>query len=79
MKNISVYFFYNTSVVQLSKSPILHFKKKKYIDIRYHFLRDHISNGNIKVEFIDIINQFADIFTKPFGKDRFCFIRRSLE
>ena len=54
----------NTSAINLSKNLIQH-SRTKHIDIRHHFLRDHIQNSDISLEFIDINNQLADIFTKP--------------
>ncbi|GKA34992.1 hypothetical protein Tco_0721421, partial [Tanacetum coccineum] len=38
---------------------------EKHIDIRYHFIRDHILKGDIELHFIPTQYQLADIFTKP--------------
>jgi len=35
----------NTSSINLTKSPIMH-SRDKHIEIRHHFLRDHIRKGN---------------------------------
>ena len=43
----------NTSVIDLYKNPILH-SRAKYINIRHHFLRDHMQKGFIMLEFISI-------------------------
>ncbi|GKB09084.1 hypothetical protein Tco_0837396, partial [Tanacetum coccineum] len=43
---------------------ILH-SRTKHIDIRYHFIRDHILKGEIELHFIPTQYQLADIFTKP--------------
>ena len=67
----------NTSAIQLSKNLILH-SRTKHIDIRHHFLRDHVSKGDIVLEFIDTNHQLADIFTKPLDKEKFAYIRREL-
>ena len=66
-----------TSAINLSKNPIQHYRTK-YIDIRHHFLRDHIQNGDISLEFIDINNQLADVFTKPLNEERLNFIKHDL-
>ena len=42
----------NTSVINLSKNLIQH-SRTKHIDIRHHFLRDHIQNGDISLDFVD--------------------------
>ena len=60
----------NTSVINLTKSPVQH-SRSKYIEIRYHFTRNHVSDGNICGEFVPIENQYANIFIKPFKKIRF--------
>ena len=59
----------NTSAINLSKNPIQH-SRSKHIDIRHHFLRDHVQKGDIVLEFIDTTHQLADIFTKPLNEER---------
>ena len=67
----------NTSAINLSKNLIKH-SRTKHIDIRHHFLRDHIQNEDISLEFIDTNNQFAYIFTKPLNEERLNFIKHNL-
>ena len=67
----------NTSAINLSKNPIQH-SRTKHIDIRHHFLLDHIQNGDISLEFIDTNNQIAYIFTKPLNEERLNFIKHYL-
>ncbi|GJY25342.1 retrovirus-related pol polyprotein from transposon TNT 1-94 [Tanacetum coccineum] len=55
----------NTSAIAISNNLVLH-SRTKHIDIRYHFIRDHILKGDIELHFILIEYQLADIFTKPF-------------
>jgi len=64
----------NTSGINLSKNPIQH-SRTKHIEIRHHFLRDHVLKGDRLLEFVDTKNQLADIFTKPLPKDIFFSIR----
>ena len=51
----------NMSAINLSKNPILH-SRTKHIEIRHHFLRDHVQKGDCILEFIETKNQLADIF-----------------
>jgi hypothetical protein len=44
----------------------------------YHFLRDHITKGDIVLEFVGIEHQLTNILTKPLSKYCFCEIRRIL-
>ena len=67
----------NTSAINLSKNPVQH-SRTKHIEIRHHFLRDHVHKGDCVVEFVDTKNQLADIFTKPLPKETFFAIRREL-
>ena len=67
----------NTSAINLSKNPIQH-SRTKHIDIRYYFLRDHIQNDDISLEFVDTNNQLAYIFTKPLNEERLNFIKHDL-
>ena len=43
----------NTSAINLSKNPILH-SRAKYINIRHHFLSNHMQKGDIMLEFVSI-------------------------
>ena len=67
----------NTSAINLSKNSILH-SRAKHIDIRYHFLRDHLQKSDIMLEFVSTEKQLADIFPKPLCDDRFSTIRIEL-
>ena len=67
----------NTSAINLSKNPIQH-SRTKHIEIRHHFLRDHVRKEDCVLEFVDTKNQLADIFTKPLPKETFFAIRREL-
>ena len=67
----------NTSANNLSKNPIQH-SRTKHIDIRHYFLRDHVQNDDISLEFVDTNNQLADIFTKPLNEGRLNFIKYDL-
>ena len=67
----------NTSSINLSKNPIQH-SRSNHIDIRHHFLRDHVQKGDVVLDFIDTTNQLADIFTKPLNEEHMNFIKREL-
>lgn len=45
----------NISAINLTKNPILH-SQDEHIDVRHHFIRDHIEKGECMVEFIDSYN-----------------------
>ncbi|GKF00020.1 hypothetical protein Tco_0023370, partial [Tanacetum coccineum] len=60
----------NTSAIAISNNPVLH-SRTKHIDIRYHFIRDHILKGDTELHFIPTQYQLADIFTKPLDEPTF--------
>ena len=67
----------NKSIICLSKNSILH-SRTKHIDIRYHFIKEHVSNGDIVLEYVYTDDQLVDIFTKPLSEERFSYLRRKL-
>ena len=67
----------NTSTINISKNPCLH-SRTKHIEIRHHFIRDHVQKGDVELVYVDTENQLADILTKPLHEDRFCKIRREI-
>nr|GEV74878.1 retrovirus-related Pol polyprotein from transposon TNT 1-94 [Tanacetum cinerariifolium] len=50
----------------------------KHIDIRYHFIKEHVESGVIKLYFVNKEYQLADIFTKALGKERIEFLINKL-
>ena len=67
----------NESAVKIASNPVQH-SRTKHIDIRHHFLRDHVNKGDIKIDGIGTDDQLADIFTKPLDESRFCKLRNEL-
>nr|GEU86242.1 hypothetical protein [Tanacetum cinerariifolium] len=45
-------------------------KRSKHIDIRFHFIKEHVENGVIELYFVNTEYQLADIFTKALGRER---------
>ena len=64
----------NTSAISVSKNPVLH-SKTKHIPIKYHFLREQVTNRVVQLNFIPSKEQIADIFTKPLSKTQFEYFR----
>ena len=60
----------NTSAINLTKNLVLH-SRTKHIEIRHHFLRDHVEKGDVSFEHVDSKNQLANIFTKPLATGPF--------
>ena len=67
----------NMSAIAMTKNPIFH-SRTKHIEIRYHFIRELVERGEIKMEFCKIEEQLADIFTKPIATKKFIKFRNML-
>ena len=52
------------SVISMSKDHVMH-SGTKHIPIKYHFLREQVSQKVVKLEYVDTKEHVADIFTKP--------------
>jgi hypothetical protein len=68
---------YSESAIKIVTNSVQH-KRTKHIDIRHHFLRDHVGKGDIVMQGVRIDDQLADIFTKPLDETRFCKLRSEL-
>jgi hypothetical protein len=67
----------NTSAISVSKNPILH-SKTKHIPIKYHFLREQVTNRIVQLNYIPSKEQMADIFTKLLATTPFGYLRKKL-
>jgi hypothetical protein len=67
----------NTSAISVSKNPVFHFKTKN-IPIKYHFLREQVTNQTVQVHYNPTTEKIADIFTKPLDKTPFEYLRQKL-
>ena len=61
----------------MSSNPVTS-KLSKHIDIRYHYIREVIERGLVKVEFIKGSNNPADLLTKNLGRIKFELFRSQL-
>ena len=67
----------NTSAIAITQNPKFH-ARTKHIDVRHHFIRDHVEKGHIEVLKIGTEDQLADIITKPLQESRFITLRHIL-
>ena len=67
----------NESAIKLTNNLVQH-SHTKHIDIRHHFLRDHVAKNDISLEGVRTEDQLADIFTKPLDEATLCRLRNEL-
>ena len=67
----------NQGALQLSKNPVSS-SNSKYIDVRHHFLRELVRQGDGSVNHVPSEYQHADILTKVLAFDLFAIHRRFL-
>eukprot|EP00253_Pinus_taeda_P027431 PITA_27431 len=60
----------NQSWIHLSENPVFH-ERSKHIDIMYHYIRDMVQRGAIRLQHIGTDEQVANILTKPLRKVKF--------
>ncbi|GJX60976.1 retrovirus-related pol polyprotein from transposon TNT 1-94 [Tanacetum coccineum] len=61
------------SAIAISCNPVQH-SKTKHIDIRYHFIKEHVEKGTVELYFVGTEYQLADLFTKALPKEHFEYL-----
>ena len=70
MNKVPCIFEDNEGCRMLSADPV-HHQRTKHIDIKHHFVRNHISEGNCEIVSIETNNMVADMLTKSLTKIKF--------
>ena len=52
--------------------------RSKQIEMRYHFIRDPVQRGALKLQYIHTDEHIADILTKPLSALKFVYFRDKL-
>jgi hypothetical protein len=63
--------------VKLSENPVFH-DKSKNIEIRYHYIRDMVQKGAVKLQYVATDEQITDVLTKPLSRVKFVYFRDKL-
>jgi peroxiredoxin family protein len=67
----------NKSAINLAKYPIAH-GRSKHIETKFHFLRDQVNKGRIKISYCKTEMQVADVLRKPLKIEKFKDMRKML-
>ncbi|GKA75238.1 retrovirus-related pol polyprotein from transposon TNT 1-94, partial [Tanacetum coccineum] len=66
-------YYDNKSAIALRCNSVQH-SRSKHIDIRFHFIKEHVENGVIELYFVNTGYQLTDIFTKALARERIEFL-----
>jgi hypothetical protein len=72
-----VIFCDNQSCIKMTENPMFH-DKTKHIEIRYHYIRDLVQKGVVKLQYVGTDEQVADVLTKPLSCVKFEYFRDKL-
>jgi hypothetical protein len=61
----------------LTENPVFH-DRSKQIEIRYHYIRDMVQRGALKLLYVSMDEQVADVLTKPLSHVKFEHFRDKL-
>ena len=70
-----VLFEDNQSAISMSKNTQFH-GRSKHISIKYHFVRDQVSEGTVELKYCPTQDMIADMLTKGLAKDQFTKLRK---
>ena len=63
--------------MKFSDNPVFH-DKSKHIEIKYHYIRDMVQRGAVKLQYIVMDEKIADVLTKPLARVKFEYFREKL-
>ena len=67
----------NHSCMKLSENPMFHYKLK-HIEIKYHYIRDMVQRGVVKLQYVAMDDHKADALTNPLARVKFEYFREKL-
>nr|GEX12770.1 hypothetical protein [Tanacetum cinerariifolium] len=71
-------YYDSKSAIVISRNPVQH-SKTKHIDMRYHFIKEHVEKGTVELYFVGTEYQLADLFTKALTKECFEYLVHRIE
>ncbi len=60
----------NQSAITLMENPIFH-AHSKHIEVCHHWMHEKTRDGTIQLEYVPMVDQVMDIFTKPLNSKKF--------
>ena len=63
--------------MKLTENPVFH-DKSKHIEIKYHYIRDMVKRGAVKIQYVATDEQITDVLMKPLARVKFKHFRENL-
>ena len=60
----------NQSYIKIFENPVFP-DKSKHIEMKYHFIRNMVQKGMVKLQYVSTKEQIADVMTKPLSVMKF--------
>ena len=67
----------NQGTIAIARNPV-YLARKKHIDIKYHYVREALTDGVIDLVYCPTQQMTADILTKPLSRDRYETLRHEM-
>ena len=71
--DVTCIFYDNQGCVKLSKNLVFH-DKSKHIEIKFHYIRDMVQRGAVKLQYVVMNDHIADVLTKPLARVKFEYL-----
>ena len=75
--DVTCIFCDNHSCVKMMKKPVFH-DNSKHIEIKFHYIRNIIQSGALKLQYMETKEKIVDVLTKPLARVKFKYFRERL-
>nr|GEY25146.1 putative RNA-directed DNA polymerase [Tanacetum cinerariifolium] len=70
-------FYDSYLAITISCNPVQD-SRSKHINVRYHFIKEQVKHGIVKLYFVRIEHKLTDMFMKALSQDRFEYLVRRI-
>ena len=75
--DVTCIFCNNPSCFSLTENPVFH-NKSKHIKIKFHYIREMVHIGAVKLQYVETNEQIVDVLTKPLARVNSKYFRERL-
>ena len=61
----------------MSENPVFH-DKSKHIEIKYHYIRDMVQRGAVKLQYVAMEEHIVDLLMNPLSRVNFEYFKEKL-